>query len=85
MLLALGQKSEWKLSELYTKKQGEEKELLEMSVTVSTNNSSLVVFKEIWLLHNAIVIKGVLTIIRRDKDCFIFELETDGYLRICDY
>lgn len=37
LLLALGQQSEWKLSELYTKKQGEEKELLEMSGTVSTN------------------------------------------------
>lgn len=46
MLLALGQKSEWKLSELYTKKHGEEKELLEMSVTVSTHNTSLVFFKK---------------------------------------
>lgn len=45
MLLALGQKSEWKLSELYTKKE-EEKERLEMSITVSTNNTSFVFFKK---------------------------------------
>lgn len=37
------------------------------------------------LLHNAIVIKDVLTIIIREKDHLIFELETYGCLRIHDY
>lgn len=53
-----------------------------MSTKVSTNKTSLVfaIFL-IWLLHNAIAIEGVLSIIIADKDHLIFKLETDGYLR----
>lgn len=52
-----------------------------MGVKLSTNITSLLFLKKIQLLHNAVVIEGVLPIIIGYKDHLIFELETNGYLR----